>query len=73
MEVLGTILLAELMIGVLIALAVRRRHRTPALQQRDVILAEEAMFVIAPARSVEPVQIPRFRRTCGCKQIGCTM
>jgi hypothetical protein len=73
MEVLGAILLVELMIGVLVALGARRRHQTPAPQQRDVILADESMFVIAPVRSVEPVQIPRFRRTCGCKHIGCTM
>ena len=75
MEVLGATLLVELVIGVgvLIALSAKRRHRTPALQPRDVILPEGSVFFLAAVSSVEPVAVSHFRRTCGCKQIGCTM
>jgi hypothetical protein len=73
MEALGVILLLELVIGVLIAHGARGRYLTPALQQRDIILPEGSLFFLAAARSVEPVAVSHFRRTCGCKQIGCTM
>ena len=72
MEVLGAILLVELVIGAG-ALIATRRHRTPALQPRDVILPAGSIFFLAGVRSVEPVAVPHFRRKCGCKQIGCTL
>jgi hypothetical protein len=72
MEVMGAILLVELVIGAGVLIA-KRRHRTPALQPRDVILPEGSIFFLAAARSVEPVAVPHFRRRCGCKQIGCTL
>jgi hypothetical protein len=47
MEVLGPVLLAVILIGLLVVLRMRRRPLQPKPQ-------EESMFVTAPARSIEP-------------------
>jgi hypothetical protein len=70
MEVLGAVLLVELVIGVLVALGLRRRHRIVDSQQRDGVFADESIVTIVPLRSVEPMPIRHFRRTCGCKTAG---
>jgi len=72
MEVLGTILLLGLVVGVLIVHGVRRQ-RTPTLRHKDVILPEESLFFIADVRRAEPVPVLHFRRRCACQQVGCTM
>jgi len=73
MEVLGATLLAELAIGVII-LGVRYRNRARDPRASEVLnAADQSMLGIAAVRSDEPLQSPQFRRSCGCKSIGCTM
>lgn len=69
MEILGV----TLNLGFLGFLGARHGDRAVDVPPKDIIQADGSMVGVASVGDLEPVQISHFRRTCGCKNIGCTM
>jgi hypothetical protein len=70
MKALGAIPFVELLVGILF-LGV---GRTRGSERRDPQpLVSGPMFEVTPPKSMQPVPVQSLQRTCGCKNIGCTL